>query len=249
MSTIRYTLGGDYDPDNSRKLNTKSVGSPLDGIQQHYDENFNPDGLFIIYGPLGHHLVRQLDVTSDGIYVDMSDSSGVTIGGSDVGDVLIGSPEADTIYGERGNDRIIGGGGGDRINMGLDDADVIVYLSPQDSPRNDPDKIVNFSRIDGDKIDVSAMGDFTFIGYDAFHADGTAEIRIAARGFVFGDVNGDGRTDFKMRVSSSGPLEARDFIGAHSETPAHANPFLGAHPITHPAFAEPLHGLTHLALV
>lgn len=248
MSTIRYTLGGDYDSANSRKLNTDSVGSPLTGIRQHVDENFIPDGRFIIYGPLGEEVVRKLDVKHDGIYADFSDAFGATIGGSDVGDVLIGSPGADTIYAGRGDDRIIGGQGGDSINTGLDDADIIVYLSPKDSPKNDPDKITNFSHIDRDKIDVSAMGEFTFIGYDAFNANGTAEIRIQARGVVFGDVNGDGRPDFKLRVSRA--LEASDFIGVHpeSETPAHTSTFLGAHPVTHLAFAEPLHGLAHLAL-
>ena len=248
MSTIRYTLGGDYDPTNSRKLNTKSVGSPLDGIEPHYDKNFYLDGLFVIYGPLGKHVVRQLDTASDGIYVDLSDSSGVLIGGGDAGDVLIGSPEADTIYGGDGNDRITGGLGGDLIYSGIHDADTIVYLSAEDSPTRNRDRILNFSgaRFDGDQIDLTAIAAFTFIGSNEFSANGVAEIRYNRPRFnyiILGDADGDGRADFKIQIrSTGGEITAADFVGVTAAP--HAEP----HSFAHPAFAEPFYSLAHLPL-
>jgi len=83
--------------------------------------------------------------------------------------------------------------------------------------------IRDFSRAQGDRIDLSTIdangtlagnGAFSFIGTAAF--GGTAgQLRISAAGadlLVSGDVNGDRKADFVIRLENVASLAAGDFV-------------------------------------
>ncbi len=130
-------------------------------------------------------------------------------------DLLNGGAGNDTLVGGAGADSLTGGAGADRFVFGPGDLAVSATLS---------DKILDFSRADGDKIDLTgydantataARDAFRFIGTGAFtrHA---GELRIDTSGYyavVSGDLNGDGVADFALNVSKgSGALITSDFI-------------------------------------
>ena len=148
-------------------------------------------------------------------------------------DTIIGDSGADLIDGFNGKDILKGQGGNDRINGGNGDdfifggagRDMLGRLGPRPLPlredstrtlsardtirdfKHGADKI-DLSRIDADR-DTAGNQAFKFIGNHAFSGhDG--ELRFAF-GTVQGDVNGDGRADFAIRVLGSHALTAKDF--------------------------------------
>ena len=133
-------------------------------------------------------------------------------------DTLYGGNGADDIYGGNGNDKLIGEKGNDLL-FGNDGADHFIFQAISDSVvGSERDVIKDFSRSEGDKIDVSEMdaidggGDdvFTFIGDAAF--SGTAgELRFKNE-ILSGDTNGDGTADFEIKVADIGSLKNSDFI-------------------------------------
>ena len=134
-------------------------------------------------------------------------------------DKLYGEAGADTLQGRDGNDRLEGGTGTDK-QYGGTGADRFIFTVIGDSVKGAArDTIFDFSRAQGDKIDLSAIdangtatgnGTFGFVGSDPF--GGTrAELRYAS-GVVSGDVNGDRVADFEIRVVSATPLVKADFI-------------------------------------
>ncbi|WP_096788054.1 M10 family metallopeptidase C-terminal domain-containing protein [Rhodobacter sp. CZR27] len=133
-------------------------------------------------------------------------------------DHLVGGNGADTLIGGQADDTLVGGAGRDRLT-GQAGADVFVFASIADAGRGaGSDVIVDFAR-GADRIDLSAMDanaaqpgnqDFTLVGARAF--SGVAgELRFAD-GAVMGDVDGDGRADFRILVSGAGTLGGGDFV-------------------------------------
>ena len=130
-------------------------------------------------------------------------------------DVLVGGAGDDVLVGGPGADQLTGGAGADRLTF------AVGSLNADSAKTN---TITDFSRSDGDKIDLTglevdpATGQheaFTFIGTAAF--DGRAgEIRVDTSGgnqVIYGDLNGDGVADFALNVSkTSGNLIATDFV-------------------------------------
>jgi serralysin len=62
----------------------------------------------------------------------------------------------------------------------------------------------------GDKIDLSAAGSFSFIGSANF-SNTAGELRLE-NNVVSGDVDGDGNADFQIEVNGVNSLQGSDFI-------------------------------------
>lgn len=167
-------------------------------------------GLTLIDGGAG---VDRLQLKSAGT-LDVRDIDLVGIellAGSAGKDQLIGNAAANALSGGDGADRITGGAGADRF----------VYGALTDSDGNARDQILDFSRADGDRIDLRAI-DAVAGGVDDAFALVAAFTRAAGqlvaapngggRVLVQGDVNGDGRADFAIEVTSSTALAAGDFL-------------------------------------
>jgi len=132
-------------------------------------------------------------------------------------DILNGGEGNDLLRGEDGRDYLDGGAGADTFSMGIG------FFGEDPDPAGDT--IVNFSRSEGDRIDLHqidadtstqfANEAFNYIGSSAF--SGTAgELRVVDGGGRFkveGDVNGDGVADLTLYVTTTGtPLGAADFV-------------------------------------
>ena len=89
--------------------------------------------------------------------------------------------------------------------------------------RNGADIITDFSRAEGDRInlrqvdanaDVGGDQNFAFIG-DAAFSGAAGELRYAhAQGntYIEGDTNGDGSADFMIRLDGMHVVDAADFV-------------------------------------
>jgi serralysin len=133
-------------------------------------------------------------------------------------DRLYGGNGNDDLYGGSGNDDLYGGRGSDHLT-GTSGSDLFIFQSIKDSPNTSSrDVIFDFSRSQGDKIDLSDIdaisggGDskFHFIGSDSF-SDTAGELRYSG-GIVRGDVDGDGVADFSIKIDNGASLRASDFI-------------------------------------
>ena len=166
---------------------------------------------------------------------------GSTLNGLGGNDNLIGLDGNDTLNGGNGNDILQGGGGLDRLigGSGTDSlagglgADSFVFTAKAESPNGAArDSILDFSHVDGDRIDLSAIDanstksgnqDFHFVDGDdlsqsfaAYHrSHGKAlwagMIRVTADGIVQADINGDGKADFEIAVHGD-HLVKGDFV-------------------------------------
>lgn len=154
------------------------------------------------------------------------------IHGNDVRAILIGNGGNDSLYGGRGKDVLQGDGGSDSLSgyAGQDDltggvgADSFWFYKTGDSSRNirRSDTITDFNHADGDKIELSAIDAVKGRGNDAFHFVGNAafsgvagELRFqVSHGdtLVSGDVNGDGKADFTIRLEGVTTIAEADFV-------------------------------------
>jgi serralysin len=137
---------------------------------------------------------------------------------------LTGSAFGDRLTGNGSANVLTGGGGADRLTGG-DGADRFVYLSVSDSTvaTSGRDIIVDFSRAQGDKIDLSAIDAdsnagsdqaFTFIGAANF-SNTAGELRFtqsSGKTYIQGDVDGGGTSDFIIVIETGDALIATDFI-------------------------------------
>lgn len=155
-------------------------------------------------------------------YLDGGDGNDVLDGGNG-NDTLVGGAGNDILSGGAGNDILIAGTGKDSLTGGAG-ADRFVF-APGDLGNSitNTDVILDFSRAEGDKIDLSAFDAntktaqkdaFTFIGSKGFTKQ-AGQLRVDSVGGywnVMGDTNGDGVADFVLNVKATGPLIQSDFI-------------------------------------
>lgn len=139
-------------------------------------------------------------------------------------DRLWGGSGRDLLKGEAGNDKLYGGAGADKLHGGSG-RDTFVFKSVKDSTvsASGRDTIYDFSRKQGDGIDLKAIDAdatargnqaFTFIGSEKFHGK-AGELRYQKKGgdtFVSGDVDGDGKADFAIKVDASLTFAKADFL-------------------------------------
>ena len=148
------------------------------------------------------------------------------LSGAGDGDYLFGFGGNDEINGGSGNDWINGGAGADRL-FGGSGTDRFQYLSVSESGATEKtsDFIGDFAS--GDLIDLSlidagkkAPGDqaFDFIGTNVNFTKVAGQLRsvwTADSQIVQGDVNGDGKADFSIRLYDENhviTLSAGDFL-------------------------------------
>ena len=165
-----------------------------------------------LYGGNGH------DIVAGGTGNDL-------VRGQKGNDRLFGDEGRDTLIGNDGKDVLQGGAGLDTMTGGTGQDDFVFDESDFTDTGftgSTADRITDFSRGDGDQIDLSAIdavlgGDddaFAFIGKDGF--SGTAgELRyefVDGYTMVFMDVDGDANADFAIRVDGTLNLQAGDFV-------------------------------------
>jgi Ca2+-binding RTX toxin-like protein len=147
------------------------------------------------------------------------------ISGLGSADQLSGGGGNDTLYGGNGADRLEGGAGSDLL-VGGNGVDVMVGGAGADTfafgnraSVQNGDVIEDFSRSEGDRIDLAALDAnsgtagnqaFAFIGSNGFSGS-AGELRYSD-GEVTGDVNGDRRADFHIEIANLHALVADDFI-------------------------------------
>lgn len=172
------------------------------------------------------------------LLADVLDFSGTTLtqisridagGGSDqvtgstADDIILGGADDDVLAGGPGRDTLTGGGGVDTLTGGAG-ADKFAYANPSDSGVGAlSDLVVDFSRAQSDRIDLSAIDanlnvkndqKFSFIGSAAF-SNKAGELRaeiVAGDTHIFGDVDGVNGADFEIRLDVATTLQAQDFV-------------------------------------
>lgn len=142
------------------------------------------------------------------------------VGGADI---LFGLGGSDTLDGGAGADQLTGGAGADRQTGGAG-ADRFIFTALSDSTvaLSGRDTVLDFSRAQGDRIDLSAIdantalaGNQTFTLTPADFTGVAGQISVARWGndnTVRLDVNGDGVADAAIQVVSVTALIAADFI-------------------------------------
>ncbi|MGL4965387.1 MAG: calcium-binding protein, partial [Inquilinus sp.] len=165
--------------------------------------------------------------SSAGIVVDLTAPQGTggaaqgdiyvsieNITGSTGQDILIGNSVGNVLNGWAGKDTLTGGGGADRF---------IFASSLHTTVGANADRITDFRRDQGDKIDLSQIdADSAAAGNQAFSLIGTGtytgvagQLRYAVSGSsttIGGDINGDGASDFHIVLTGSTAFQAADFI-------------------------------------
>jgi serralysin len=154
----------------------------------------------------------------------------------DSGDVLRGKGGNDSLYGERGDDILLGHAGDDKLRGGSGDDrltggdgedllhggggyDQFIFKDVDEIGRGrkcdeivdfDPRKdYVNLKAVDANVHERGNQA-FEFIGKSAFH-DEAGELRCRG-GKILGDVDGDGKADFRIDLSNGIDLTEVDFI-------------------------------------
>ncbi len=168
-------------------------------------------GMDLVYGGSGN------DTLSGGAGRD------VIFGGSGL-DVLRGDEGSDTLYGGLGNDVLVGGANADTL-YGGSGADHFVFEKASDLGLAKTDLIADFSRLDGDRIDLSGIdanrmvfGDQAFVWRDGPHGRaGSIWLGDAVDGKQTVYINLDGgKADIAIEVAfddaAMTTLTASDFI-------------------------------------
>lgn len=153
--------------------------------------------------------------------------------GGSASDILLGNAIGNKLYGNAGNDTIKGLGGADVIRGGAgadklyggsggDDFD-FTKLSDSKTLSTGRDTIYDFDGDKGDFISLDALdANANKTGNQAFKFIGEADFTKSAGQLHFivgssstlveGDVNGDGKADFQIKIASAYDFIASDFI-------------------------------------
>ncbi|MCV3764350.1 hypothetical protein [Rhizobium sp. TRM95796] len=140
------------------------------------------------------------------------------VNGAAGNDVLMGGAGLDKLFGGNGADTLIGGLGRDTLDGGAG-RDTFLFSTIRDL---NGDTLDSFNRKQNDLIDLSdidarvkskANDAFTFIGDDAFgkHAGELRCVSSKDGYMVYGDIDGNGKSDFSLFVESTKQLQANSF--------------------------------------
>jgi len=150
----------------------------------------------------------------DGILGSKADNK---LWGMDGKDDVVGFKGDDQLFGGEGEDFLSGGNGKDELTGGQGEDhlegnggnDLFIFASVDEMDKGgNADVIEDFE--DGDKIDLSGAGSFTYINDNNF-SNVAGELRFED-GLLQGDVDGDGNADFEIKVKDVNSLQDSDFV-------------------------------------
>jgi fimbrial isopeptide formation D2 family protein/uncharacterized repeat protein (TIGR01451 family) len=160
-------------------------------------------------------------------YVLVENLSGSAFGDKLSGDGganrIEGGAGADTLMGDAGNDSLLGGADGDSLAGGAG-ADRFIFATLAESAAASPDTIVDFSWVEGDRIDLSAIdaqagvaGDqaFTFVGTASFSGGGQGSVRsrhVGSDTLVEIDAGNGGAAEMVIRLAGLHSPALADFV-------------------------------------
>lgn len=138
--------------------------------------------------------------------------------GMDGNDDLVGFKGNDKLFGGNGKDYLEGGNGADQLTggKGVDQLwggagnDHFIFANVDETGVGSGNRDIIEDFENGDKIDLSAAGTFTFVGSAAF-SNTAGELRFE-NNVISGDVDGDGTADFQIQVKGVNSLQNTDFI-------------------------------------
>lgn len=213
-ASVNYTLDAEVEnlfleqgglTGTGNALNNSVVGSSGNDTVYGMDGNDllrGNDGDDTMWGGNGLDTLRG-DNGNDRLYGEAGDDS---LNGGAGNDLLDGGIGNDILIGGAGNDVMTGGTGCDTFRFYA--ADVATYSL---------DEITDFTS-GQDKIDLRQVnpggGRFSFIGTQGFH-NVVGELHytvVNGSAIVEGDINGDGKADFSIKVDNVTKLAAADFI-------------------------------------
>jgi Peptidase M10 serralysin C terminal len=195
---------GSTDAIDARGMTTKNYINLSDGQFSMIgaDKNSAPTGAL---GSVGYGVEYNVGI-ANGTMIEWA------LGGS-AADTILGNAASNVLAGGKGSDTITGGLGGDYFRF-----------DAFNTATTDKDVITDFTRAQGDKIDLSlidantiAANDqaFSFISTAAFGLGVAGQLRINTTSNVIeGDVNGNGIADFQIALTGVNltVLVASDFI-------------------------------------
>ena len=125
---------------------------------------------------------------------------------------LVGTRKQDKLIGSEGDDTLIGMERGDLL-IGGEGKDIFKYTSPKHSraKRNRLDLINDFSRKQGDRIDVSILHDNLSFISDSEFSNKAGEIRVQ-NGLISIDLTGNGASNFDVLVNTILNIKNNDLI-------------------------------------
>ncbi len=132
-------------------------------------------------------------------------------------DQLIGWGGSDDLRGGTGNDTLTGGVGADKLRGGTG-ADVFDFDRAAElglRERGTHDVIFDFSRSQGDRIDVSDMGSLRLVDADDASAGDAMTMWITGGGtfcYINFGLDGDAEVDAQIKVAGVGSLTTSDFM-------------------------------------
>lgn len=126
------------------------------------------------------------------------------ITGNNDADIIYGGSGADTIDGGNGNDLIVGGYGADTLTGGTG-ADTFKFLDIRDTG----DTITDFSHIDGDKLDFSAIAGITgsAVSSNTVTANSINYFQDGSNTIVWADTDGNTST-VEIQITLTGVVAA-----------------------------------------
>ncbi|WP_179504176.1 MULTISPECIES: hypothetical protein [unclassified Sphingomonas] len=155
--------------------------------------------------------------------VTLSGSKNLLVTGNSGANVITGNAGRNTLDGGAGNDRLIGGAGRDVLTGGAG-ADKFIFRDGDfgGNTASTADRITDFSHGSRDLVSLigvdansNTVGDdaFAWIGTSTFHhvAGELRFTQVSGNTYVQGDTNGDGVSDFWIRLDGLVNLQASDF--------------------------------------
>ncbi len=162
---------------------------------------------------------------NDAAFLSLILSGNDTVNGTSKADKLLGGAGADVLKGNGGNDKLLGGSGTDHLFGGAGgDRFAFAKLSDSGTTTATQDIVFDFTVIQGDKIDLSAIdaNAKTSLVNDVFKFIGTAkfsghagEVRFDLKSsdtYVYVDVNGDKVADLSVHLDDRVILHKTDFV-------------------------------------